>query len=141
MFFNIRLETGKTELIRAVLEGVCYHLRWMLESQDKKVKTSDPIRFVGGGALSEVTCQILSDMTGRTIETVATPQNVGSVGAAAVTGVGLGVIENLDLVRGMIPVARTFRPDEAAKAAYDRSFQVFKKLYKTNRENFKMMNA
>ncbi len=141
MFFNIRLETGKTELIRAVLEGVCYHLRWMLESQDKKVKTSNPIRFVGGGALSEVACQILSDMTGRTIETVATPQNVGSVGAAAVTGVGLGVIESLDLVRGMIPVARTFRPDEAAKAAYDRSFQVFKKLYKTNRENFKMMNA
>ena len=89
MFFNIRLETGKTELIRAVLEGVCYHLRWMLECQDHKIKTSDTIRFVGGGALSAVTCQILADLTGRTIETVASPQNVGAVGAAAVTGVGL----------------------------------------------------
>jgi xylulokinase len=36
MFFNIRLDTGKTELIRAVLEGVCFHLRWMLECQAKR---------------------------------------------------------------------------------------------------------
>ena len=47
MFFNIRLNTGKSELIRAVLEGVCFHLRWMLECQAKKTATSDPIRFVG----------------------------------------------------------------------------------------------
>ena len=38
MFFNIRLDTGKTEMIRAVLEGICFHLRWMLECQDKKAK-------------------------------------------------------------------------------------------------------
>jgi xylulokinase len=141
IFFNIRLETGKTELIRAVLEGVCYHLRWMLESQDKKVKTSDPVRFVGGGALSAVTCQMLADMTGRTIETVASPQNVGAVGAAAVAGAGLGAIDSLDRVRDMIPASAVFRPDGAAKAIYDRNFRVFKQLYRTNRENFRTMNA
>ena len=31
MFFNISLDTGKTQMIRAVTEGVCFHLRWMLE--------------------------------------------------------------------------------------------------------------
>ena len=45
---------------------------------------------MGGGALSDVTCQILADVTGCTIETVASPQNVGAVGAAAVMGVALG---------------------------------------------------
>ncbi len=103
MFFNIKLETGKTELIRAVLEGVCYHLRWMLECQDKKIKTSDSLRFVGGGALSDITCQILADITGRTVETVESPQNVGAVGAAAIAGVGLGVIGSLDDVKNKIP--------------------------------------
>jgi glycerol kinase len=46
MFFNIGLDTGKSNLIRAVIEGVCFHLRWMLEAQEKKVKTSesDPLR-------------------------------------------------------------------------------------------------
>ena len=83
------LETGKTELIRAVLEGICYHLRWMLECQARKISVSDTIRFVGGGALSPVTSQILADITGHPIEVVESPQNVGSVGAAAVAAVGL----------------------------------------------------
>lgn len=141
MFFNIRLETGKTELIRAVLEGVCYHLRWMLECQDRKIKTSDSVRFVGGGAISDVTCQILADITGRVVETVASPQNVGAVGAAAVAGVGLGAIASLDGVKSFIPAERTFRPDPMNKPVYDKNFAVFKKLYKTNNKNFKILNA
>ena len=43
MFFNVSLETGKTELIRSVIEGVCMHLRWFLETQDKKIKTSQTV--------------------------------------------------------------------------------------------------
>ncbi|RAZ36052.1 carbohydrate kinase, partial [Klebsiella oxytoca] len=73
------LDTGKRALIRAVLEGVCFHLRWMLECQARKVPTSDPVRFVGGGAPSAVTAQMLADVSGRTVETVASPQNAGSV--------------------------------------------------------------
>ena len=137
MFFGIKLETGKTELIRAVLEGVMYHLRWMLECQDKKLKTSDPIRFVGGGALSSVSCQMLADITGRTIETVASPQNVGSVGAAAVTAVGLGIIEKLECVQDFIPAAATYVPDMEKHALYEPYYQTFKKLYKANKELYK----
>ncbi|MEA4964758.1 MAG: FGGY-family carbohydrate kinase [Oscillospiraceae bacterium] len=140
MFFGIRLETGKTDLIRAVLEGICYHLRWMLEKQRKKVPTSDPIRFVGGGALSPVTCQILADVTGCTIETVASPQNVGSVGAAAVMGVGLGLISNLEAVRDFVPAVRSFPPDPENRAIYDRSYAVFLRLYRANRENFRLLH-
>ena len=137
MFFGIKLETGKTELIRAVLEGVFYHLRWMLECQDKKLKTSNPIRFVGGGALSPVSCQILADITGRTIETVASPQNVGSVGAAAVTAVGLGIIESLECVQDFIPASATYEPDMEKHALYEPYYQTFKKLYKANKELYK----
>ena len=42
--------------------------------------------------MSPVTSQILADITGRTIEVVESPQNVGAVGAAAVAAVGLGAI-------------------------------------------------
>jgi xylulokinase len=141
MFFNIRMDTGKTELIRAVLEGVCYHLRWMLECQDTKIKTSDPIRFVGGGALSDVTCQILADITGRTIETVASPQNVGAVGAAAVMGVALGIIGSIEEIGDFIPAVKTFAPDKAKRNAYDKNFKVFKRLYRFNKNNYKALNA
>jgi xylulokinase len=141
MFFNIRLETGKTELIRAVLEGVCYHLRWMLECEERKVRTSQAVRFVGGGALSPVTSQILADITGRTVEVVANPQNVGAVGAAAVICAGLGIIGSLDTAGALIPAVRTFIPDMNRKAVYDRIYAVFKKLYKVNRNNFAALNS
>jgi len=137
MFFGIGLETGKTELIHAVLEGVFYHLRWMLECQDKKIKTSNPIRFVGGGALSPVSCQMLADITGRTIETVASPQNVGSVGAAAVTAVGLGLIPSLDSVKKFIPATETYYPDNAKHVAYEPYYRTFKKIHSANKKLYK----
>ena len=127
-------------MIRAVLEGICYHLRWMLECQERKAKTSDAVRFCGGGALSDVTSQILADITGRTVQVVDSPQNVGAVGAAAVAAAGLGEIESLDQIEEMIPVRKTFRPDQAKKQIYDRYYQVFRQLYKSNRKNFLALN-
>jgi len=141
MFFNIRLNTGKSELIRAVLEGVCFHLRWMLECQAGKTATSDPVRFVGGGALSPVTAQILADVTGRTVETVASPQNAGSVGAAAVMAVGLGLLPDLEGVGTLVPPERVFRPNGDAQAVYERSFAVFRRLYRANRDHFRALNG
>ena len=141
MFFGIRLETGKTELIRAVLEGICYHLRWMLECEARKVKISDTIRFVGGGALSPVTSQILADITGHTIEVVESPQNVGSVGAAAIAAVGLGLIPDLDRVHSFIPVQSSYVPDRKAHAVYNHYYETFKKLYAANKKLFRSLSS
>lgn len=140
MFFNISLETGKTELIHSVLEGVCYHLRWQLEAQERKVKTSRIIRFVGGGALAELTCQMLADVLGREIETVECPQNAGAVGAALVAAIGLEIIHGLDEAKNLIRVTKRYIPDMSNKAVYNRTFEVFKSLYKNNRKNFFALN-
>lgn len=137
MFFNITINTGKTELIRAVVEGICYHLRWMLECQEKKIKVSDTIRFVGGGALSTITGQILADITGHKIDVTTNPQNVGSVGAAAVMGVSLGIIPDLKSIKDYVTAEHIFVPQRRTKVMYDRNFQVFKRLYKCNKRNFK----
>lgn len=140
MFFNIKLETGKTEMLRAVLEGICYHLRWMLECEDKKLKTSDRIRFVGGGALSKVTCQMLADITGRVIETVEHSQDVGAIGAAMVAGIGLSVIPSLDEAGAFIEVKEIYTPNPQNKAVYEENYKVFKKLHDANKKLFKALN-
>ena len=141
MFFNVSLDVGKTELIRAVIEGVCFHLRWFLETEDKKIQTSSVVRFVGGGALSDVTCQILADITGRTVETVDSPQNVGAVGAAVIMAVGLGVLDDISHAKKLIPAKKTFVPNAKNKDVYDRNFAVYKTLYKNNKEAFKALNG
>jgi len=137
MFFGINLDTGKTELIHAVLEGVAYHLAWMLECQEKKVNVKDTIRYVGGGAQSDVWCQIIADVTGKNIEVVESPQNVGAMGAAAVTAVGLGLIPNLEKVKDYVVVEKTFKPDALRHEAYKPYYEKFKKIYFANKKLYK----
>lgn len=141
MFFNISLETGKSEMIRAVVEGVCFHMRWLLETEAKKVSTSSTIRFVGGGALNDVTCQILADCTGRTVETVDSPQNIGAVGAAVTIAVGTGLIKDIGEAKKLIPAAKVFKPNPTLKPVYDRNYKVYTNLYKANKENFAILNG
>lgn len=141
MFFNIRIENGKRDMIRAVLEGICYHLRWLLECSEKKVKTSDTIRFVGGLALSPVACQILADITGRKIETINNTQEVGATGTALAVAAGLKGTDVLELSRRLVKVDCTYIPDPKNKEVYERNYQVFRKLYKSNASHFKRLNT
>lgn len=146
MFFNIRLDTGKTELIRAVVEGICFHMRWMLERQEQKqkvksLKTTDTVRFCGGGALGGATCQILADILQREVVVVESPQNIGAVGAAACIAVGMNLIPSIFDVKKLIPVKTTYKPNPANKEVYDRNFKVFKNLYTCNKKNFEILNG
>jgi len=120
---------------------VIYHLRWMLETQRRKTPVSDTLRFVGGGALSDVMCQMVADCTGHAVETVASPQNVGSVGAAALVAVSKGMIPSLQQAKSLIPAVKSFAPDPAKKAQYDRVFAVYKELYGANKKLFRKMQG
>ncbi|MBQ9002018.1 MAG: FGGY-family carbohydrate kinase [Eggerthellaceae bacterium] len=141
MFFNLRLGVGKREMIRAVIEGVCYHLRWLLECESRKVKTSDTIRFVGGGALSPVACQILADITGRTVETINGPQQAGAAGAALAVAAGIQGVDVLDLAKQLVKTDCAYTPNTANASVHERNYRVFKRLYKANAKNFRMLNG
>lgn len=136
MFFGLTLDTGKKEMLRAVVEGVCYHLRWMLECQDRKIETSESIRFCGGMARSPQIAQILSDIIGRPVEVVENPQNIGAVGAALTAAVGLGAITDIEGAADMIPVQRRFEPQREHAAVYKRNYRIFKQLHQSNRRLF-----
>jgi len=140
MFFNISIETGKTELIHSVLEGICYHFRWQLESSERMIKTSKTIRFVGGGALAPLTCQILSNVLNREIETVENSQNVGAIGAAVVVAVGLGKIPCIMEANKIIKAKDKYFPDSEAVKTYNVFFEIFKTLYRKNKKSFKIIN-
>ena len=128
-------------MIRAVLEGICYHLRWLLECEEKKVKTSDTIRFVGGGALSPVTCQILADITGRNIETIDNTQQVGAIGTALAVAAGIQGEDVLSLSRRLVKANHKYIPNPGNRDIYERNYRVFKKLYRSNASNFKNING
>jgi len=140
VLFNIGLETGKRELIRAVLEGVALHCRWMLETVEKKVPRRDWVRFVGGGARSRVWAQIMADVTGRTVEVVEGAQNAGAAGAAVVCAVGLGLFKSFEEAKALLRVREAFAPQPEHQAVYERSYAAYTALYRGNCRLFQQLN-
>lgn len=128
-------------MVRSVVEGLAFHKRWMLESVENKVKTSEVIRFVGGGAKSDVTCQILADVLERPVESVENAQNAGALGAALLCAVGLAWVDGLERVREFIPVRKRFEPNPELRGIYRRNYGVFKELYRTNKRSFRRLNG
>jgi len=141
VFFNLGLGTGKRQLIRAVVEGLAYNKRMLLDAQARKVKTSNVLRFAGGGALSDETCRILADVTGRSVEAVADPQNAGAAGAALVAAWRLGRFDSLDAAAATVVVRARFEPRPENRAVHDHNYSVFKDLYQANRALFRRLNS
>jgi xylulokinase len=141
VFFNIGLETGKSALIRAVIEGICYHCRLVLEAEEKRIKTSDSVMISGGGALSPVICQILADVLGRRVLVLPNPQNSGSFGAAIVIAAGLGRIASIEDAKTLLPPYTAYDPAGKNKPVHDRNYRVFKALYRDNKKSFALLNG
>ena len=140
MFFNVGLKADREMLVRAVMEGVAYNNRWMLQAFERKVPRQSVIRFVGGGAKSEVWPQIMADVTERTIETVENPQNAGAFGAAVVSCVGLGLLSSFQEAKSFIPVKKRYMPRGEFKDVYEQNFRVFRELYEKNKKAFRLLN-
>jgi len=141
MFFNLGLGTGKRQMIRAVVEGLAYNKRLLLDAQGRKVTTSAVLRFAGGGALADETCRILADVTGRVVEAVDDPQNAGAAGAALVAAWGLGLFPDLDTAASTVTVRGRFEPRAEHRAAHERNYRVFRRLYDANRALFQELNT
>ncbi len=96
---------------------------------------------MGGGAKSEVLCQIMADVTGHKIKVPEEPQNVGAAGAAIVCALGLNAIDSVRDAKKLIRIRSAYTPDPAAQGVYNRMFPVFKQLYEKNKKFFWELNS
>jgi len=55
--------------------------------------------------------------------------------------VGLGLIPSFAEIKKLIPASKRFTPNPENKAVYDRNYEVFKKLYRSNRKSFALLNS
>ncbi len=139
-FFNQSLETGRPELVRAAFEGVAYNSRWLLDYVERFVKTTlNPIVMVGGGAQSDLWCQIHADVLSRTIRQAADPIMVNVRGAGLLGHVALGHV-TWDEISSLVPISRSFRPNSANRDAYGPLYDAFRQIYKANRGIYRKLN-
>ena len=139
-FYNLSTTTTRDHLVRAVFEGVALNTRWSLQYVERFCgRRLDPLRIVGGGARSDVWCQIFADVLGREIHQVADPMQANARGAALIAAVGLGWT-TFDRIPDLVPVVQRFHPDRTRGRLYDQLFDEFVAIYKANKGIFARLN-
>ena len=139
--YNLSLKNNREDIIRAVLEGIAFNTRWLLQPVESFLGRRLPeINIVGGGAQSDVWCQIFADVLDLQVRQVADPIYANARGAAWIAGVGLGEISFAD-IPALVTFKRTYAPGAANRKLYDERFSVFKQIYKQMSVVYKHLNG
>ena len=113
-FHNLSITTTRPDLVRAVLEGVAFNSKWLLDYVERFAGRSlGPLRLIGGGAKSPLWCQIHADVLGTPVDQVADPQLAQLKGTALLAFRSLGRIDD-DGIGDLVAIERRYEPDEHA---------------------------
>jgi xylulokinase len=138
---NLSMHHSREDLIRAFLEGVALNTRWMTNPLNRFLgKPIDQITMVGGGATSDVWCQIFADVLGIPVRQLEAPIQANAIGAAMIAGVAIGAI-SYDDIPGLTRIRHTYLPDAATKAVYDESFESFKFAHRRLAPLYRRLNS
>jgi xylulokinase len=140
--FNLGHHHTRAHILRAMSEGIAYNLRWIIENFEKDFGFSIPqLRIIGGGSQNESWMQIIADITNRKIETTTYPKLAGALGAGICALVGLGKMKSLQDVKKLVTPLRIYIPNIDNSVLYNRQFQSYKEIYKTNKNLYRRFNT
>lgn len=140
-FVGMSMSTTRSDMTRAVLEGVAFAVRDSVEiARSLGVRVSSST-VCGGGARSATWLQMLADVLGIELVLPATEQGPG-YGGAMLAAVAAGAHESVAACAGAI-VSRRGRvvPNPGLADAYDRRYQVWRGLYPALRESFRTVTG
>jgi xylulokinase len=139
--YNISLHNTREDIIRAFLEGIALNTKWLLKPVEKFLgKKVDTINIVGGGAQSDVWCQIFADAMNVEIKQVVDPVYANARGAAWVAAAGLGEIKFTDIPK-LVEIKKSYTPNTANRILYDERFGLFTTIYKQMKGVYKKLNS
>ncbi|MFO7882853.1 MAG: xylulokinase [Kosmotogaceae bacterium] len=126
-FIGLSSTHRKPEMLRAVLEGVAFNLKIILDILETKGKF-DKIRLIGGGAKGRNWKQIIADIFGKTVTIPEYLEEATSMGAAILGAVGAGEMTFKEASR-FVKDIQFISPNLENKAYYEKLFKVFDKAY------------
>lgn len=138
--YNLSLHNSREDIIRAFLEGIALNTRWLTKPVEKFLgHRVEKINIVGGGAQSDVWCQILADVMDKRICQVEDPVYANARGAAWIAAVGTGQLSFQD-IPGLVRFKREYEPCLENRSTYDEKFSLFLGVYRQMRSIYHRMN-
>lgn len=128
---GLSLNTSKAELIKAILEGISFEMKYNLSLLEEISIPVDELRAIGGGAKSRKWLQLKADLYGKKMVSLKVSE-AASLGAAILAGVATGEYSSIEeAVEATVKIKEVFYPQEEKKRIYEEKFQIYKDIYPT----------
>lgn len=139
VFFGLSAIHTKADMIRAILEGVCYSLTDCMDIIRSMGVDASAVRVSGGGGKSPIWRQMQADMFNCGVQVLSSSEG-GALGVALLAGVGTGVWSSVpEACDAVISVKKTYAPIAENTAIYTKTHILYKQLYTSLKDCFKMI--
>jgi len=136
VFFGATLKHTKGHFVRAIMEAVAYMIARNVEVMAELGVKLGEIRSLGGGAKSDLWCQIKADAMQATVAVVEESEQALK-GAAILAGVGAGVFADLETASNdMVAIRKRYEPNPANAAVYAAGLAKYEQLYEKLKDVF-----
>ncbi len=128
-FVGMTMDSSRTDMTQAVLEGVAFALRDSLEVARKLGISITKTRICGGGAKSALWKTMIANIMNLEVEVLEVEEGPG-LGGAMLAAVACGEYESVEEAAAkIVKVKETVKPQMELVDKYEAKYQVFKQIY------------
>lgn len=128
-FIGLTLGHDKTALARAIMEGVTFETREIIEQMIENGVQVNQLVLSGGSTKSAIWNQIQADIYGKPCGKLAI-EEATSLGAAILAAFGAGLFTSInEAVENMVKIVDECLPNEQNHAIYNEYFSIYKDAY------------
>lgn len=129
-FVGLTMVNSRAEMARAVLEGVAFNLKMIVEALESQGQRIASIRLIGGGARSPVWSRILADVFDKPVHIPELVAEATSWGAAVAGGIGVGLYKDWAIAKEQTRIRTIVEPKPGEAARYEQIFPLFADTYR-----------
>lgn len=130
-FIGMTMDTSRSDMTQAILEGVAFALRDSLEVAKSLGINIERTKICGGGAKSPLWKKIIANILNLKVDVIESEEGP-ALGAAILAAVACQEFESIeDAVTKLVKVTETIEPEEELVKKYQEKYNKFIKIYPT----------
>jgi len=138
-FIGLSMDSTRTDMTQAVLEGVAFGIRDSLEVARSLGINIRRSKICGGGAKSLLWKEIIANVLNLELDSVESEEGPG-FGAAILALVACGEYDSVQTAaEKLVKITSTVKPEAAIAARYEEKYQIFRQIYPTVKPLFKII--
>jgi len=131
---GLSLDTSRSELIKAILEGISFEMKYNLSLLEEVGIFVRELRAIGGGSKSRKWLQLKADLYEKKVVSLGVSE-AASLGAAILAGVAVGEYKSIEeAVETLVRIKETFYPQEKVTRIYEEKFLIYRDIYPALRD-------